>query len=496
MATQLLVGPLLGLESDSLYTVCFTTAKNVSQASVSASGRSVHASVIGDTYACRVWRAEIDIAPDNHAKKIYYTLSVDGSLASNRNGRNEWDFYVPARNEKPKFMYASCNGFSSADLMNKTEHPYALWEKLKTQHAESPFALMIMGGDQLYADEMWSTVPALKEWSKLKRNEKAKRPTNKTMLQQIDRFYDELYQQRWSDPAMVDLFASIPSVMMWDDHDIFDGWGSYPEDLQKSPVFQAIFERAKFYFELLQIRGRKNRSLLNPAANHYAFALKFRGYHIVALDNRAERTLTQVMSRQQWDDVLKHVDTNVTEGDLLLLSAVPVVYRDFSFTETALDATPWDEELTDDLKDHWRAKEHQGERARLVMRLLDNVAARQKKGNCRTVILSGDVHIGCLGVINDRRNPQQSRKVHQVVSSGIVHPAPSRIAWYGIMAVTNDNTEHLNEDKSIEIAMLKPYSSDQYLRSRNYVTLQEGSDKKLWLNWICESKDKPVYPLD
>lgn len=496
MASPLLVGPLLGLESDSLYTVCFTTAKTVSQASVTASGRSVHASVIGETFSGRVWRAEIDIAPDNHAKIIRYTVSVDGSLASNRTGRNEWEFYVPARSEKPRLMYASCNGFSSADLINKTEHPYALWETLKQQHKDNPFALMILGGDQLYADEMWSTVPALKEWSKLRRHEKAKRPTNKPMLQQIDRFYDELYQQRWSDPAMVDLLACIPSLMMWDDHDIFDGWGSYPQDLQNSPVFQAIFATAKIYFELLQIRGRKNRSLLNPAVPHFAFALQFRGYHIVALDNRAERTLTQVMSRQQWDDVLCYIDKKATQGDLLLLSAVPVVYRDFSFTETALDITPWEEELTDDLKDHWRAKEHQGERARLIMRLLDNVAARQKNGNCRTVILSGDVHIGCLGVINDRRNPQQSRKVHQVVSSGIVHPAPSRIAWYGIMAVTNDKTEYLNEDKSIEISMLKPYSSDQYLRTRNFVTLQEGNDKKLWLNWICESKDKPVYPLD
>jgi hypothetical protein len=286
--------------------------------------------------------------------------------------------------------------------------------------------------------------------------------------------------------------------MMWDDHDIFDGWGSYPEDLHNSPVFQAIFTTAKHYFELLQLRSRYNKSLLNHDAFHCAFAFQFRGYHILALDNRSERTLRQVMSRQQWDDVIAYLNSQVQMGDLLLLSAVPVVYRDFSFADSALDVTPWEEELTDDLKDHWRAKEHQGERARLIMRLLENVGQRQNNGkaNCRTLILSGDVHIGCLGVINDWRNPTQVRKVHQVVSSGIVHPAPSRIAWYGIMAVTNDNTEHLNEDRSIEISMLKPYCSDQYLRTRNYVTLQEGNDKKLWLNWICESRDKPVYPLE
>lgn len=25
---------------------------------------------------------------------------------------------------------------------------------------------------------------------------------------------------------------------MWDDHDIWDGWGSYPEPIQACPVFQ------------------------------------------------------------------------------------------------------------------------------------------------------------------------------------------------------------------------------------------------------------------
>lgn len=495
MAAQILVGPLLGLESDQLYTVFFTTLKNINQASVQVDGKTLTAEMVGETFGSRCWRVEVDIMPMAQAKNISYSVWLEGEQAANRCQQNAWTFYVPAQNAKPRLMYASCNGFSSADLVNKTEHPYAMWEKLKDDHEKSPYSLMLLGGDQLYADEMWSTVPSLKEWGSYPRSEKIKRPATKVMLQQIDKFYDELYQQRWRNPSMVEMMASIPSVMMWDDHDIFDGWGSYPDDMLKSPVFKAIFERAKFYFELLQIRSRKNKSLLNPNANHYAFALQFRGYHILALDNRGERTLSQVMSAQQWQDVLAYLNTRITAGDLLLLSAIPVVYRDFSLSETAMDITPWEEELTDDLKDHWRAKEHQGERARLIMRLLDNIEQRQKQGNCRTVILSGDVHIGCLGVVHDRRSAQ-ARKIHQVVSSGIVHPAPSRIAWYGIMAVTNDKTEYLNEDKSIEINMLKPYSADKYIRVRNYVSLEEGSDKKLWLNWVCESKDKPVYPLD
>lgn len=35
---------------------------------------------------------------------------------------------------------------------------------------------------------------------------------------------------------------SPTQVMTWDDHDIFDGWGSYPEKLQATPVFQVGLE--------------------------------------------------------------------------------------------------------------------------------------------------------------------------------------------------------------------------------------------------------------
>lgn len=40
--------------------------------------------------------------------------------------------------------------------------------------------------------------------------------------------------------------------MTWDDHDIFDGWGSYPDDLQNCPVFQGCFQAARRFYLLFQ----------------------------------------------------------------------------------------------------------------------------------------------------------------------------------------------------------------------------------------------------
>ena len=40
--------------------------------------------------------------------------------------------------------------------------------------------------------------------------------------------------------------------MTWDDHDIFDGWGSYPDTLQNCPVFQGCYQAARRFYLLFQ----------------------------------------------------------------------------------------------------------------------------------------------------------------------------------------------------------------------------------------------------
>lgn len=491
MAKKLVLGPILGLESDTLYTVTIVSDKSALQACVEYADKTIaHAVLIGEIYSGKVWRAVLNI-PVNDQRHIQYQLSLDNQPVMDKSGNSIWTFFVPGLGEKPKLAYASCNGFSDYKLMTSTEEPYKLWKKMAALHSDAPFSLLLLGGDQVYADSIWTQLGSLKSWNELGRKDKIKRKATKEIHAQVDRFFSELYVDRWNKEPMASMLASIPSIMMWDDHDIFDGWGSYPEDLQTCEIYTAIFAAAKKHFVLLQARGVENTSLIATNNHgHFSMAVNFRGYNILALDNRSDRTLEQVMGKEQWSDVIHYLDNQCDDGHLLLMSAVPVVYRDFSFAESVVDSTPWEEELTDDLKDHWRAKEHEGERLKLIMRLLSNARAR----NAKTVILSGDVHIGCLGIIRDKRE-KQPISIHQVVSSGIVHPAPSYLQWLGIFAVTNDDLEYLDETRAITADMLKPHGSNKYIRARNFVTLLEGSDCKLWVNWICEGKDKPAFPL-
>jgi hypothetical protein len=490
---QLTLGPLLGIEDEASYTICFVTPSNTRSARVIVNGRAHSADKIANLYSGQFWRTNIELPVPENGLSISYTIEIDSQQAKNKQGLAKWHFYQPGRNENARLAYASCNGFSDLKLMNSTERPNALWDELLTLHDRKPFSALLMGGDQVYADSIWTMLPSLREWNSLPLKEKIKRKTTKTMLEQLDRFYSTLYCERWAKEPVAVALASIPTVMMWDDHDIVDGWGSFPAELQECDVFQAIYKAAAKHFEVFQLRGHehnKSRICQPGTAAHYSTGFHFRGNTVLAMDHRSERTIHQVMSPQHWADINAFLDT-VKQGNLLLLSAVPVVYRDFSFVESAFDATPWEEELSDDLKDHWRAREHQGERARLIMRLLSN--AYNRMGH--TVILSGDVHVGCLGVVTDK---SQARlvNIHQVVSSGIVHPAPTHIQWMGILATTNDRKEQLDENGNICAEMLKPFGAGTYFRTRNFVTLEKGSDQKLWVNWICENGEKPVYPLN
>jgi hypothetical protein len=61
--------------------------------------------------------------------------------------------------------------------------------------------------------------------------------------------------------------------------------------------------------------------------------------------------------------------------------------------------------------------------------------------------------------------------------------------------MTNDDFEYLEETRAITATMISPHDSDKYLRERNFVSLSEGTDEKLWINWIRDSNNKPIDPL-
>ncbi|HKP97570.1 MAG TPA: alkaline phosphatase D family protein [Fibrobacteria bacterium] len=502
MSSKLLLGPLLGCESDTTYTICFLTPGGTPIPDVLVDGRSIKASLIQGTPSGSFWRAEAEMPAVPAGRHVAYSIHSQGQALENPAvpGVVDWKFYVPGKAEEPRIAYASCNGFSDGDMKAKLSDPYAMWKRMAVEHGKDPYALLLMGGDQVYADEIWHSrdrAGLIAEWAR--GDEKARKATKvgRDIRDQLDKFYEGLYLRHWAQPDMAAMMASIPSLMMWDDHDIFDGWGSYSDGRETWEVPRAIFAAARRYFELFQVRSAGNRTLLNPkslsgaSGGHYSFGLRFRRYGILGLDNRSQRSLETIMDEAEWADVKQCLEGDLRNADtLLVLSAVPVVYRDFAGVERLLEMKPGQDEMSDDLSDHWRSRHHNGER----MKLIQNLLKFQSLGPSRPikrVILSGDVHVGSLGIIREGE-----RRVYQVVSSGIVHPPPSWLQWLGITTGSNDRPESLDAGK-IRIEIAGPYgTADKFLRTRNFASLKEGGDKKLWVTWTCEAGKKAEYPFE
>ena len=158
--------------------------------------------------------------------------------------------------------YASCNGFSDFKLLTSTPQPYVMWDKLAAEHATHPFSLLLMGairsmptpldhGAQPQGLERAGHGGEGQTQGHSHHGGAARSLLLRSLLQAVGR------------PEVARLLARIPSAMMWDDHDIFDGWGSYPEspdNLQGCDVYRVIYAAASRYFRLFQLRSIANVS--------------------------------------------------------------------------------------------------------------------------------------------------------------------------------------------------------------------------------------------
>ncbi|MCC3654362.1 alkaline phosphatase family protein [Streptomyces sp. S07_1.15] len=85
-------------------------------------------------------------------------------------------------------------------------------------HAERPDVLLLLG-DQVYADE---TSEATRRWIAERRG--LEEPPGDQVADYEE--YTRLYDESWSDPELRRLLATVPSCMIFDDHDVIDDWNT------------------------------------------------------------------------------------------------------------------------------------------------------------------------------------------------------------------------------------------------------------------------------
>lgn len=491
MAT--IIGPILGWRGEqdgaSRIAVMIVRDDDAAPAEVNwstgaqGSGGTVPLARLGAFASATVHAADLSIPLAAERQSVEYGFAGDD---------RRWRFAVPGRGDKPRIAYGSCNGFSLPGEMRKIADKNALWQELNGEHARAPFHLLMMGGDQIYADQLWDLVPELRRFNELPRERRISKSAGASLRRNLERFFLSTYTDRFGPDAAADAFASIPTLMMWDDHDIFDGWGSYSPEEQNSPVFQSIFAVARSAFALFQLMCNPDNGTWPRLPGQTAFnaLLRCGGNAILVLDLRSERTQRQILSPQSWEAVFTAVDAAHDLSHLLVMSSIPVLHPDMSFIERGLGLLPGNQGgIEDDLNDQWVSYNHKTERLRLIHRLFDFAAAN----STRVTIVSGDVHVAALGVIESSRRPLRGTNagaMTQLTSSAIVHPPPPRVVRFFLEQIGGQVQEI---DRDISGRMLQfPATSYRFVAERNWMTIEIDDVDRIWVNWRIEGAPQPL----
>ena len=193
---------------------------------------------------------------------------------------------------------------------------------------EWPDALVLLG-DQVYADEL---TPPTRRWLGLRRGEEV--PTD-AQVQNFEE-YTRLYAESWSDPEVRWLLSTVPSSMIFDDHEMVDDWNtsaawrrevtatdwwtdriggglaSYwiyqhlgnlsPQELAENKTWQAVHGLAEDSDDAGPLlREMAERADAEPTSTRWSFVRHWGEARMIMVDSRAGRVLDE-RSRQMLDD--------------------------------------------------------------------------------------------------------------------------------------------------------------------------------------------------
>ena len=206
------------------------------------------------------------------ARGSFRTMPLDGSMA------------------EIQFCFISCN--HQKDLGS--------WLQLEAFIKESRPRFLLMMGDQVYLDQSGDTWKAHLDSPPAKRRHAIA----------------QKYQDNWGRDPLRRIMATIPTYMVWDDHDVRDGWGSWaaesPTMAERFPRGAKIFQRHEAFFAdardvYLHFQMSHNPPVELPVTGqHKAMPVVMRCGRVlvVMLDSRGDRDIWRkdfpILGQEQW----------------------------------------------------------------------------------------------------------------------------------------------------------------------------------------------------
>jgi hypothetical protein len=211
---------------------------------------------------------------------------------------------------------------------------YALAHRLRELPREDWPDLLLMIGDQVYVDE---DAPKTREFIR------GRRDTSRAPFEEVLDFeeYTRLYREAWSDPDIRWLLSTVPSAMVFDDHDVHDDWNiswSWVEEMRAKPWWDPRITGAFMAYWVYQHIGNLSPPELaeetmlelvkadddggprlgeaarmwdrESAASRWAYYRDFGDSRLLVLDSRAARVLAggrrEMVDEEEWDWIVDH----------------------------------------------------------------------------------------------------------------------------------------------------------------------------------------------
>jgi hypothetical protein len=338
---------------------------------------------------------------------------------------------------------------------------------------EWPDALVLLG-DQVYADEL---TPPTRRWLSLRRGAEAPPEARVEDFEE----YTRLYAESWSDPHVRWLLSTVPSSMIFDDHEMIDDWNtsaawrrettaqdwwparisgglvSYwvyqhlgnlsPQELDANPTWQAIGSGSGDAEPML--REMAERADTEPASMRWSFVRHWGDARLIMIDSRAGRVLDEQRRRMVDDEEFGWIEAAMRraaeEGvqHLIIGTSLPwllphAIHNLERWNETlsVRHDGAWRGRLAEKLRqaadlEHWAAFGDSFER--LGRALTATARGEHGPAPATALVLSGDVHHAYAAELV--RPGGLAARVHQLTVSPLHNQAPHpirvgfRIGW-------------------------------------------------------------------
>ncbi|MCG5211982.1 alkaline phosphatase D family protein [Streptosporangium sp. KLBMP 9127] len=453
---ELVVGPMLRYVDSSRVSVWVETARpcRVTVSAGEARADSPTFTVHGHHYAI------VDLEGTGEAgAAVPYTVELDGVRAWPEEGARPSVIRLLPEGGPERVLFGSCRTSVPHDVVHTLSHGVDVLREYgcrlrETPHAEWPDLLLFLG-DQVYADE-----PSREMLDYI-----AARRDGAEPAREIADFeeYAELYRQAWTEPEIRWLLSTVPSAMIFDDHDLRDDWNTsatWREEMSRVPwwhrrvvaglgaywIYQHLgnlspAERAaEPLLEELRSAGGDGAGLLDafaaradedPNAMRWSYARDYGSTRLIMLDTRCARRLTpgdrRMIDRREWDWLKGQLAG--AAGHLVIGSSIPVllpagIHHVESWNEALCDGAwggamaKWSEKLRQGIDlEHWAAFRRSFEE---LSRLLSGAPGT-------VILLSGDVHYSYLA-------KARNLPIFQVVCSPIRNPLSRTFRLLNVVA--------------------------------------------------------------